>query len=119
MSTRPGSTLEAMDEMSDGAPAPVEVFPEVPDEPEPNGEDPLDVPPPNGEVEPPEEPEEPDEPDEPGTVALAAVVVEPWTGQTMCPSPMPPTMATRSTTAATPATSPRRLGAGAGAYTGG
>jgi len=110
-----------MDEMSEGAPAPVEVLPdpelEDPDEPEPNGEDPLEDPPPKGEVVPPEEPDDPEEPDEPE--ALVALVVDPWTGQTTWPSPMPPTMATSSTTAASPATRPRRLGAGAGVYAGG
>jgi predicted RNase H-like HicB family nuclease len=41
MSTSPGETLAAMDEMSEGAPAPVEVLPDedepLPDEPEPKG----------------------------------------------------------------------------------
>ncbi len=39
MSTRAGETLAAMAEMSEGAPAPVEVLPEepLPDEPLPNG----------------------------------------------------------------------------------
>jgi len=44
--------LEAMDEMSEGAPAPVE---ELPDEDDPKGEPPED----------PDEPEEPDAPEEP------------------------------------------------------
>jgi hypothetical protein len=41
MSTRAGETLAAMAEMSDGAPAPVDVLPDddepLPEEPEPNG----------------------------------------------------------------------------------
>jgi hypothetical protein len=105
-----------MAEMSEGAPAPVEVLPDVPDEPEPKGDEP-DVPPPNGEVDPPDppDPDEPDDPDEPEPeVALVALAVEPWIGHTTWPRAMPPTTATRSTTAAIPATRPRRLGAGGG-----
>jgi hypothetical protein len=57
MSTRPGETLAAMAEMSDGAPAPVEVLPDELDEPEPEDEDPLpEEPEPNG-YEPLPEPE--------------------------------------------------------------
>ena len=54
MSTRPGSTFAAMAEMSEGAPAPVEEFPEDPD---PNGEDPL-----------------PDDPELPGVVTEGSEV---------------------------------------------
>jgi hypothetical protein len=69
MSTKAGSTLEAIAEMSDGAPAPVDELP-VPDDP--NGELPSpNEPEPNGELPTPEEPEPPDVP----LFALAAVVV--------------------------------------------
>jgi len=63
--------------MSEGAPAPVEEFPEEPEEPDPNGEVPLpDEPDPNGEVPLPEEPDPngevplPEEPVPPELLAL-------------------------------------------------
>lgn len=65
MSTRPGSTFEAIEEMSEGAPAPAEVLPDEPD--------------PNGEVSPPEEPEPPslpEEPEPPGSVAGGEAVAD-------------------------------------------
>ena len=78
----PGSTLEAIDEMSEGAPAPVEELPvdplplPDPDEPPPNGEEPpLPVDP------------EPFGTNEPGFEAL-------WLDQTRCPTPAPARMAT-------------------------
>ena len=73
MSTRPGSTLAAMAEISDGAPAPVEELPD--DEPEPNGEPLLpDEPPPKAVLaRGSEEPDDPEEPEEPVPGLTAAV----------------------------------------------
>jgi hypothetical protein len=101
MSTSPGSTLAAMEAMSDGAPAPVEELPDELDEPDPNGEpSPPEEPDPNG------EPPVPDEP-APGEAELALDVD--WTGQTSWPRPAPATTAARSTTAASATTTPLRF----------
>src|SRR5664280_328403 len=70
-STRPGSTFEAMAEMSEGAPAPVEEFP---DDPDPDGEDPL-----------------PDDPEPEGSpeLGLAIALVPDWADHTRWPTPAP------------------------------
>src|SRR5664280_3483757 len=98
-STRPGSTFEAMAEMSDGAPAPVEEFP---DDPDPNGEDPLpDDPDPNGDDPLPDDPDPngddplPDDPDPDGDPELGpaiAFVADPG-DHTRWPTPAPTRMA--------------------------
>jgi hypothetical protein len=79
MSTRPGDTLAAMAEMSEGAPAP-EV---LPDEPEPDEEDPFpEEPEPEGNEPLPDEPEPngedplPMEPPDPGVGLVADDVVD-------------------------------------------
>jgi hypothetical protein len=87
--------LEAIDEMSEGAPAPVEELPDELDEPEPKGELPL--------------PEEPDEPDPKGELPLpdpllalgvdvALEVLD--AGHTTRPRPAPATTAKATTTVA-------------------
>jgi hypothetical protein len=103
-----------MDEMSEGAPTPVEEFPvlDEPEEPEdPDPEEPDEPEPePNGnepELE-PDEPEDPDEPDEPEPL-LAAAVETGWLGQMACPSPTPPSTAANTTTPATAITPPVRF----------
>src|SRR5664279_2570152 len=75
MSTRPGSTFEAMAEMSEGAPAPVEEFP---DDPDPNGEDPL--------------PDDPDPDGDPELGPAIAFVADP-ADHTRWPTPAPTRMA--------------------------
>jgi hypothetical protein len=126
ISTSPGETLAAMEEMSEGAPAPVEVPPE---EPDPNDEDPFpDEPEPNEPL--PDEPEPKGEdplpvlPPEP-TEGLAADDVVAVVGHTAWPIPTPATTATTTTTAARDAARPLRAldrpdgAAGAGAGAGG
>jgi hypothetical protein len=79
MSTRPGETLAAMEEMSEGAPAPVEVLPEEPEDPEPEEEPLPEDPEPKGEEPLPDEPEpkgeEPVAPPEPTEGLVAEEVV--------------------------------------------
>jgi hypothetical protein len=97
--------------MSEGAPAPVD---ELPDDPDPNGDSPLDVPPPKGDVAPPELPDEPEpaEPDPPELEGIEALDVL-CTGHTACPRAAPPSTATTSTAAAT-AAAPERFFDGVG-----
>src|ERR1039458_10764210 len=98
-SAGPGSTFEAMAEMSEGAPAPVEEFP---DDPDPNGEDPLpDDPDPEGEDPLPDDPDPegedplPDDPDPEGSpeLGLAIALVPDWADHTRWPTPAPSRMA--------------------------
>jgi hypothetical protein len=113
-----------MAEMSEGAPAPVEV--PLPDDPDPKGEelpddpDPKEPPPreplpddpdPNGNDPPPDEPELPPVP----VFGLAVADEVDDDGHTVCPSPAPAAAATSTTTATRDMTRPLDFFGAAGA----
>jgi hypothetical protein len=116
-----------MAEMSEGAPAPVEV--PLPDDPDPKGEEPFDDPDPYDP--PPKEPlpEEPDpkgndpppeDPELPPVPVLGLAVADEVAddGHTVCPSPTPANAATRTTTATSDITRPLDLFGAGGACIG-